>query len=192
LKNREARSLRAFTIIEVIVVVVILAIMALAIAPRLAAMGGREVRASAMAVGDLVSVAARRDELTSQHVAIEFDAAQAQIRLLTMSSEVGDGSQEPAWVPDRIIPPVPLGDTRVTAASVDGVTLDPKGWRVEFAQGVRRPSLVLMLGDATGKESWRVELPSSAAHAVVSSGGDPGLSDQSVDLDAGGGGTAPW
>jgi prepilin-type N-terminal cleavage/methylation domain-containing protein len=184
---------RAFTIVELIVVVVILAVLAAAIGPRLAAMGGREVRASAMEVGDLVSVAARRDALTSQRVAIEFEGDKSRLVLMTMDvAPSGGGSPVAEWREDKLIPPVLLGNTKITDASTDGVALDARGWRVEFPQGGRRPALALILSDPKGKEHWRVELPSSAAHAAISPGNALGMSDQAVDLDAGGGGTSPW
>jgi hypothetical protein len=176
----------------VIVVVVILVVLAAAIGPRLAAMGGREVRASALAVGDLVSVAARRDALTSQRVALEFDANTSRLVLMTMEGP-GNGAPPAAadWREDRLMPRVDLGGTKLEALA-DGVSLGAKGWRVEFPQGSRRPSLEFLLSDAKGKEHWRVDLPSSAAHAAVSPGNALGMSDQSVDLDASGGGTTPW
>jgi type II secretory pathway pseudopilin PulG len=176
----------------VIVVVVILVVLAAAVGPRLAAMGGREVKASALAVGDLVSVAARRDALTSQRVALEYDAEAARLVLMTMETRGGDASASVAdWREDRLMPRVELGGTKLEALA-DGVSLAAKGWRVEFPQGSRRPSLEILLSDAKGKEHWRVELPSSAAHAAVSAGNALGLSDQAVDLDAAGGGTSPW
>ena len=180
---------RAFTIIEVIVVAIILAVLAAAVAPRLVAMGGREVRASALAVGDLVSVAARRDTLTSQRVALEFDANNDSLVLMTM--QAADDSGAVSWRPDKLMPGVVLGGT-VMQASADGVALDAKGWRVEFPQGSRRPSLEIVLSDAKNKEHWRVNLPSIASHAAVSAGNAQGASDQSIDLDATGGGTSPW
>ena len=166
-------------------VVVILVVLAGAIGPRLAAMGGREVRASALSVGDLVSVAARRDALTSQRVALEYDGERSRFVLMTV-----DAASPGVWREDKLMPPLDLGDTRLEA-SVDGVGLDAKGWRVEFPQGSRRPALQILLSDAKNKEHWRVELPSSAAHAAVSAGNSLGMSDQAVDLDAGGG-TSPW
>jgi prepilin-type N-terminal cleavage/methylation domain-containing protein len=184
---------RAFTLIEVLVVVVILVVLAGALVPRLASMGGREVRASAVAVGDLVSVAARRDALTSQRVALQFDADSGSLALMTMQTSSRDtgAPMTPEWHQDRLMPRVQLGDT-IMQASTDGVALDAKGWRVEFPQGGRRPALAIVLSDGAGKEHWRVDLPSIAAHAVVSSGNAQGMSDQTVDLDATGGGTAPW
>jgi hypothetical protein len=175
-------------------VAVILVVLAAAVGPRLAAMGGREVRANALAVGDLVSVAARRDALTSQRVAIEFQGEKGRLVLLAMDAvpAQGGGSASAEWREDRLIPAVQLGDTKITDALMDGVALDPRGWRVEFPQGGRRPSLELILSDAKNKEHWRVDLPSSAAHAAVSPGNALGMSDQAVDLDASGGGTSPW
>jgi prepilin-type N-terminal cleavage/methylation domain-containing protein len=180
----------AFTLIELIVVVVVLVVLAAAVAPRLAAMGGRETRASALAVGDVVSTAARRDALTSQRVAVSFDADRRRVALATLVADA-DGAVG-QWREDRLIPAVDLGDTRLVDALADGVPLDSRGWRVEFPQGGRRPMLQLVLGDPNGKEFWRVELPSTAAHATVAPGNALGMSDQSIDLDAIGQGTTPW
>src|SRR5258706_8186962 len=106
--------------VELIVVVVILVILAAAVGPRLAAMGGREVRASAMEVGDLISVAARRDALTSQRVAIEFEGDKSRLVLMTMDVAPSQGGSPLAeWREDKLIPPVLLGSTKITDASTD-------------------------------------------------------------------------
>jgi prepilin-type N-terminal cleavage/methylation domain-containing protein len=192
LRSGRTNPRTAFTIVEVIVVVVILVILAAAVGPRLAAMGGREVRASAMEVGELVSVAARRDALTSQRVAIEFEGDKGRLVLMTVDAAPAGGGAVAQWREDRLIPPVMLGKTKIADALMDGVSLDARGWRVEFPQGGRRPALELILSDAKGKEHWRVELPSSAAQAAIAPGNALGMSDQAIDLDASGGGTSPW
>src|SRR5262249_48867512 len=112
--------------LEVIVTVVIIAILATAVLPRLAAMGGRETRASALAVGDLISTAARRDSLTSQRVAISFDSERTRLTLTTLVTSPDQGNVA-EWREDRLIPAVDLGDTRLVDALADGVPMDAKG-----------------------------------------------------------------
>jgi hypothetical protein len=78
-------------------------------------------------------------------------------------------------------------------ALADNVPLDLKHWRIEFPQGSRRPALELVLSDTGNKEHWRVQLPSGGAQAAVEPGdASRGMTDQSIDLDATGGGTSPW
>jgi type II secretory pathway pseudopilin PulG len=180
-------------LIEVIVVVVILAVLAAVIAPRIISPAGQQTRASALAIGELVSAAARRDTLTSQRIALDFDRDKQRLTLMTLVTSTGD-TPTTEWREDRLIRHVDLiADTRLEEALADGVALDAKGWRVEFPQGGRRPALELVFSDPFNKEHWRVELPSGAFHAAVHQGQfSDGVTDQSIDLDATGGGTAPW
>src|SRR4051812_37381853 len=187
---RTPRDGRGFTMIEVIVVVVILAVLAGAMAPRLLSMTGREVRASAQAAGDLFSVAARRDVLTSQRVAVDYDADHSRIRLMTLAPSAT--STAPEWHEDVLMPAVNLGNTQVLAASIDGVPMDPKLWRVEFPQGSRRPVVELTFANSKGKDCWTVTLPSTSDTATVQAGEVRVQADSSIDLDASGAGSVAW
>jgi type II secretory pathway pseudopilin PulG len=179
-----------FSVIEVIVVVVLLTVIAGVMAPRLSAFMGRQVRADAQAAGDLLSVAARRDVLTSQQIAVEFDAKTSRLRLMTLRIDADGGGE---WVEDSLAPPVRFNEAVLEAMSVDGVAMDPTAWRVEFPQGSRRPSLDLKLAAPKGSERWRVALPTGAAQAIVRSGEDPiAVVDGTIDLDDAGQGTSTW
>jgi len=179
----------AFTLIEVIVVVVLLAVVAALAVPRLAGFGGGRGRVAGEALGELLSVAARRDELTSQRIALDGDAA--RVRLLALV--VPDAGGPPEWRSDVLIPDVELGGAVVTGVAADGVELDPKRWRVEFPQTSRRPSMRVLVAEASSRETWRVEMASSGSRAtVVREGSGASAADGSIDLDLAGRGDQAW
>jgi prepilin-type N-terminal cleavage/methylation domain-containing protein len=190
--GRPENPRRAFSIIEVIVVVVLIALLATVIVPRLGAMTGRHVWASAEQVGDLLSMAARRESLSSQQVSVEYNEANHSIVLMALVPDTMEGGSPSMWRTDRFFPPVSLGDTVISVVEIDGAALDPRSWRIEFTPGVRRPAVTIGLTDEDGKETWRVELPSLADHAVVNAGSAARLIEGAVDLDATGAGSSPW
>ncbi len=183
---------RAFSLVEVVVVVVILAVVAGFAMPRVLNAGGRQVRAAAVSTGDLLSVAARREALTSQQVCVTYDEATHQIVLLSLVTESSEGGSPAFWRVDRLAPAVRLGDAVVAAVEADGAAMDPASFRLEFTPGVRRASYKVSLTDARAKEQWTIELPAHADQAVVGPGSGSGLFDHSIDLDAGGAGSAAW
>jgi hypothetical protein len=187
-----ARGGRAFSTVEVIVVVVLIALLAVVTVPRLASMTGRQVRASAESLGDLLSMAARRESLSSQQVSVEYNETNHSIVLMALVPETMEGGSAAMWRVDRLAPPVSLGDSVISMVVADGATLDPRRWRVEFTPGVRRPAVAIALTGGNGKETWRVELPSLADHAVVNAGSEARVIEGAVDLDATGAGSAPW
>ncbi|CAG1003630.1 hypothetical protein PHYC_03080 [Phycisphaerales bacterium] len=184
-------AVRAFTIVEVIVVVVILGILVGAMAPRLAALTGREAQAAAGRVANLLSAAATRDLLTHQRIAVEFDGEASRLRLLVLSE---DGEM---WKEDPLTPAVNLGEVKVTRATMESAMLDAMNWRVEFPQDQPRPALLLVLSGGRGGDTYRVEIASRASRAVVRAGENPSARevaelDGVVDLDARGMGEQAW
>jgi len=179
--------------VELIVVVIILAVLAAAMAPRLAVFGGRRVRASAEAAAELLSVAARRDALTSQRVALDFDAEAGWLRLLTYAAPA-EGIGRGVWQEDVLAPRVELGDTELVRVLADSVELTPRQWRIEFPQGGRRPEVFMVLADPARREFWQVGLPTGLATAAARPGQVPQPSEGGVaiDLDATGKEDEPW
>ncbi len=177
---------RAFSIIELIVVMVILAVLAAATLPRLISMTGRQGRADAEAVAELLSIAGRRDDATSQRVALDYDRDRSTIRLLTRRGDRGD------WLPDLFSPPVELNGSRVESVQSDGVELDAAHWRIEFPQVTRRPTVTIVLADDSGKGSWRISLASGSTRATMGAATAGVAADGSVDLDAAGREEDPW
>jgi prepilin-type N-terminal cleavage/methylation domain-containing protein len=195
--GRAARVV-GFTIIEVIVVVVILGVLAAVAVPRLMAIRGSEAQAAAERIADLLSIAARRDTLTSQRLAVEFDGDAGELRLLTMSSPP-DQAAAPSlqvWRVDRLAPVARLGDALLHEATAGSTTLDPRRWRVEFPQHTIRPALGLVVSDGEELAFRRIDLPSYGTRAVVTPGRtlSAGALEGAgfVDLDAIGQGDAAW
>lgn len=184
--------------IEVIVVVVILGVLMLAVVPRLRSGRDREVEAAAERVADLLSAAARRDALTSQRLALEYDKKTGVIRLMTMGSaedEVAAPSLH-TWRQDPVTPTVSVGDVVLKEAQTDGVPLDPSSWRVEFPQNTLRPALTIILTDEQGDNPYRVDLPSRGTRAMTTPGLTlpPGSVEGAgtIDLDQTGKGNVTW
>jgi len=171
---------RAFSMVEVLVVILILAVLAGAVAPRLASFTALRVAPTARQTGDVLSIAARRDRLTSQRVAIDF--ADGTLRMLVLaSSPEGSGSE---WREVPLAPPVMLGEVELVSARLDGVELDPEQWRVELAASGRPVSMVLLLAGPGGKDPWTVELSPEGAAAQVRRGwSSPAFSGSSIELE---------
>lgn len=186
------RGRGGFTIIEVIVVIVILGIVSTVVGVRMASMSRREAEAAAWGIGDVLSTAARRESLSSQLVAVSYSHETKKVVFQAMVAESSEGNARQRWQPDRLVPPVDLGDAEVEAVESDGALLNPGDWRIEFTPGVHRPTLGITVVDSRQRDRWRVELPSNADSAGVSHGLGHGLLSEAVDLDAGGAGSSPW
>ncbi len=179
---------RGFSLMEAMVVVIILGIMATVVVPRLNAMVQRPARQTAIMVGDFLTSVAQRDALSSQPMAIEFNAEQNTLALLVPGDEAGQ------WRRDLIIAPIQLGEAFLVDASADGAMLDASQFRVEFRVGGARPEIEMSISDnrdSRNEGPFHVRLAPDAPRAVVE-----GVSAQSQtdreDLDAEGKGEQPW
>lgn len=174
--------------IELIVVVVMLGVLAGLVGPRLLGWTHRDTEAAALKLADLLSAAARRDTLSSQRVALDYDAKRgsARMQVLTVS---GQGS---SWADDPLVPEVGFGDVKVAAATADGVPQALESWRIEFSGSSARPALGVVLVGDQGKETYRVDLPSRGTRAVVTVGATPPAGIEPIDLDAAGKGETSW
>jgi type II secretory pathway pseudopilin PulG len=176
--------------IEVIVVVVIIAVLAGVMVPRVVSSSGREARRSAEATAEVLSAAARRDSISSQRVAIDFDADLSTLRLVKLGT---NARGEEAWVDDPLAPRAEMGSAVMTSASMDAVALDAASrFRVEFPVMGRRPDLTLVIEDSRRREVYRVVLSSSAVRARVIMPGQSLDASAVVDLDAMGKGEQAW
>lgn len=186
---RAGISLRAgFSLMEAMVVVMILAIMSMVVVPRLNAMVQRPARQSAILVGDFLTSVAQRDALSSQPMAIEFNASQRRLSLLVPASTPGQ------WRQDTVIQPIDLGEAFLEDATADGAMLDPEQFRVEFRVGEARPLIEMAISDdrARGGEGpYHVRLTPDSPRAVVEGVSARDDSDRE-DLDAEGKGEQPW
>ncbi|MCC6951521.1 MAG: prepilin-type N-terminal cleavage/methylation domain-containing protein [Phycisphaerales bacterium] len=186
----------AFSMVEMVVVVVILGVLAMAVVPRMISTRGREVQASALRLADLLTIAARRDSLLSQRIAVEFDARDGRLRLVTLVVPEPESGAAAVWKPDALAPAADIGNARVLEAWADGSSLDPRQWRVELPQNQMRPAIAMVLADAGGQNLWRVDLAPRATRAVVTAGQTPAREgvegSEFIDLDANGQGVTPW
>jgi type II secretory pathway pseudopilin PulG len=189
-----SRGRAAFTLIEAIVVVVIISVMAGVIVPRMVARDRSGVKREIEAVRSLLSAAAQRDVMTSQLVALHFDADTSTLSVLTLADEDEKkprGDDLWPWRVDRLIPSVVLTKTSVVRSQADEVALDEDEWLIELVRGVRRPDLLLELkGDRD--QLWSVYLPSKGAAAAAWRGDTDEIERVSYDLDAQGKESREW
>jgi type II secretory pathway pseudopilin PulG len=183
--------------IEVIVVIIILGVMAAAIVPRFFGNEARAAEIEARQVKDFLDVIASRTALSSQGLALSYDAAHKRLDLYALRArgDAGDFSASRDFLPDPMTLPVRLQHTALSALTAGGQPVDPaKGW-VEFAAGAPRPTIVLVLR-FDDSAAWRIELPADEPQALLArtdlrDTGDPQMS-RSVDLDASGATQQPW
>jgi prepilin-type N-terminal cleavage/methylation domain-containing protein len=186
-----------FTIVELIVVIVILAVAAGLVAPRLMNLGGRQARADAQAVAEVLAIAARREDQTSQPVAVEFDAERNELRMMVFAPSEGTGGV-PQWRTDRLAPAAVLRSTLIERAVSEGNELTGVRWRIELSQSSRRPAISVTLRDETHGDRWRVQLPAGSTQVIVTPAsandamGAMGGVDGSIDLDRAGRGQDAW
>jgi prepilin-type N-terminal cleavage/methylation domain-containing protein len=189
------RRARAFTLIELVVVLIILGIVSGIIAPRLLSGSSRAAEADVRKVAELVSAAGRRDTMTSQQIAIDYDGTEFSLLVLRMPSAI-DAARGvlPQWTRDQLSMPVQLQDAVLNSVLIDGAELDPSRFRIEFLQRGQRPGVAMLFGQVRGAATWTVSLPAGTFRAQVFGGEDrdAGLDVTSIDLDLAGKGEEPW
>lgn len=193
--NQHLRNFkRGFTIVELIVVVVILGVISGLVAPRLLNLGGKQARADAQAIAEVLAIAARREDQTSQPVAIEYDGELNEVTMVVFASPEGT-NDAPVWRTDRLAPPAVLHTTVVERAVSEGNELPSGRWRIELSQSSRRPAVSVTIVDETHGDRWRIQLPAGSTQVVVtpaSAGDSASMVDGSIDLDRAGRGQDPW
>jgi prepilin-type N-terminal cleavage/methylation domain-containing protein len=203
---RHTQCARAFTLLEVIVVVILLGVLAGVLLPRLGGNSSRAARLEAMALRDLLTVAAERDALSGSSVAIEYDAKDERFSLLTLREVSEKDGVTVQWRADPLVVPVQLSVLRLISAETDVQPLDDRsGFILDLAgaglggggAGGIRPPLTMLLaqrdlrGDASGAR-WRIELPSDAGAALAMDAARPAHATRVIDLDATGRSDDPW
>jgi hypothetical protein len=184
--------------IEVVVVILILAVVTGAIVPRLLRSTRRQTEQDAAAVRSLLSAVGARTALTSQRIAIELDEEARELRVLVrkVDGDAADFDAAETWASDPLIPGAPLTDIELVAASVAGVPVEARNFRVEFDPSLPRPAVSLLVAERSATSAWRIDLPAAAMRAFVyqtprATVLEP-LQGAQVDLDAAGFGDSPW
>lgn len=182
-----ATSRAAFSVIELIVVIVILGVLAGALVPRIAGWSRRDAQAAALRAADVLSAAARRETLSGQTVAVEYDPDHG-VRMLVNDPAGGTDS----WREDPLVPSVNLSGVRLISAFEDTASLPVDRWRVVFRSAGPRAAVGIVLAAERTEERWRVDLPAGGTRAVVTKGDAAPQSISAMDLDADGKGDQPW
>jgi prepilin-type N-terminal cleavage/methylation domain-containing protein len=186
-----------FTLVELIVVLVLMAVITGVIAPRLVSGASRSAEADVRRAAEILSAAGRRDTLTSQQIAIDFDSQSSQLKLLVLrmpSAIDAARGAAPEWIDDPMTMHVELKDVKLLSAAADGAALDPGKFRIEFRQSGVRPSVLLTFGQSEDRPAWTVSLPPGAFRAKVTAGEDrfADVEQTAIDLDRSGKAEEPW
>jgi len=106
------------------------------------------------------------------------------------------GEADAVWRPDPMTPEVELGNLEIVETRVDGLRAGEKRWRIEFAPGVPRPLVEIVLQyEGRNPQSWLIELLPYAPEAQLISARETGVEGRaarSVDLDALGRSDVAW
>lgn len=199
--TRARHLARAFTIAEIIVVVIIIGLLGTIVVPRLVGVAGRQSEVEAEGVRQLLSAAAQRDAASNRPLAIAFDSAKGELRVLELREAEEGSTTGPDWKTAALIRPVRLSLVEMREVLVSGQQQAAGGdWRIDLPQARARPGITIVLRTLTGgvgqARAWQVDLSPSAVAAVqremkwdaqvetVESG--------TVDLDATGRRAEPW
>ncbi len=180
---------RAFTLIELIVALVILSVLAAAIAPRLGDDGARRAARAAIGVRNLLSVAAHRDSLGGERLAVAHDPEGRTVSLEAFRSA---SNGERVWRADPLTPAAGLGPLTMVSAALDGRVLDAGAWRIELPEHEPRPVIELTLERPGTKERWTIVLLPGATEAEIADAATLPMLARPVDLDAQGTGSSAW
>ncbi|MDI1290489.1 MAG: prepilin-type N-terminal cleavage/methylation domain-containing protein [bacterium] len=181
-----------FTLIELLVVLVIIAVVLGAAAPRLAAISGGKTRTAAQQVAGLLSAVARREQLSSQPICIDFDVEQG--RLSALSKKPASTGLFPDWTIDPLVPGVDLALTPPTLVTLGDDTFEPSRFRIDLRAVSPRPSIRIAIQGDDAATPVTVVLPAGrlTARIAAANEGPEVDADVSIDLDAAGRGDDAW
>jgi prepilin-type N-terminal cleavage/methylation domain-containing protein len=186
-----------FTLVELVVVVVILAVLAGLAVPRMLLNSDRKGRTEAEAAALLLTQAARRQMLTTARVAVEYDAEDGALKIVSLKP--GDlasfDGRDRVWVEDPLLPRVPLEALEVVSGTSSTAALDPRRFHAELSGQNGRVTFGLVLRDKAAGSQWTVRLPLTSDRALLASGHetkDEQSDPDSIDLDDAGRRDSPW
>lgn len=164
-----------------------MAVLAGAVIPRMISATSRKARAVVDSTADLLTLAAARDRLSSQRIALDFDISRERLVLMKLvyddPESLSPGSSH--WEEDILYPIVSFDAADLKSVSTDGVDLDPRKWRIEFPKLERRPNISLEITTLDGASRWIVYLGGASSRAMVYDGDRPfGPLGEELDLDA--------
>lgn len=200
-RRKPSYLLRGFTLVELIVSIVVIGILAAMVTPRLLVTDDRRASQEARDVAGMLEILAQRSGYGSHHLALSYEQSTGVFRMEALRTR-GDrsGFRERAsreWARDLLAPELDLSVIRIEEARFDGRESESaREWRVEFAPGVPRPhiELVLSIGDSRSAR-WVVELLPYATEPRLLDAGSAAAREsvlRAVDLDAMGMSEVDW
>jgi prepilin-type N-terminal cleavage/methylation domain-containing protein len=189
---------RAFTMIEVVVVVIVLAVLAGLAVPRLIGSSNRRGRREAESIAALLTQAVRRQMLTTQRVAVDFDSSDGRVLVSTLKpSDLSNfDARDRQWVGDPLLPAVALEASELASVSSNASTLNARHFHAELSDAGGRVSFSMVLRDIASGSMWTIRLPLASDRAVLTEGQgqrtDADGDADSIDLDQAGRRDSPW
>lgn len=184
--------------IEVVVVVIVLAVLAGLAVPRLIGSSNRRGRQEAESVAALLTQAVRRQMLTTQRVAVDYDSSDGRLSVSTLkpSDLTNFDARDRQWIGDPLLPPVALEAAELASASSNASALNAGHFHAELSDAGGRVSFSMVLRDVSSGSMWTIRLPLASDRAVLSEGRDlrtdtDGDAD-TIDLDQAGRRDSPW
>lgn len=183
---------RAFTLIEVLIVLIIIAVVLGVAAPRLSAISGGKTRSAAQQTAAILSAVARREQLSSQPIALDFDLKTG--RLVALSKRPTADGSFPDWSADPLVASADLSIAPPTAVMLGDDSLDASGFRIDLRSVSPRPTIRISLQGDDAIRPITVVLPAGRLTARIAAAdeGPEVDGDVLVDLDAAGKGDEAW
>lgn len=181
-----------FTLIEVIIATMILVLLAGMVIPRLGGISRRTEQLSVDRVADLLAAFSYRDSLASGTSAIEFNANQGTLMLLTLKKDPEYPSRPATWMVDTLAQAVDIPDSISVSAYEDGALLPNGDWTLLTNYDGTRPKIELELEGENVFATIMLDPWAQVPTIIDELKNESAVLSDAIDLDAIGQDKDPW